>query len=681
MIHGARRGEFALPDTSARYAPDRGLEPVHLEALLAIDVEGKSVRGSVTTTVVARRAGERALSLDAVDFEGVQVSDADGHELCSSYDGRVIQVTWAEAPPTGEPRRVVVSYEVVEPLTGMMFSWPNEHYPDAPRFAATDHETERARYWLPCLDHPAVRTTLDLSVRADAEFTILANGLLESEETHEDGTKTARWTLDHPCPSYLLCLVVGEFVRAEGGRHEDVEVAFFAPAPYTQSELLRSFGRTKDMLDWLTKKLAAPFPFPKYYQFAVPGIGGAMENISLVSWDDAYLLDETLASEWGRRVECINVHELAHSYFGDAIVMEDYAHAWLKESWATYVETLWVEDHYGRDEAVTQLDQEAQDYMREADERYARPIVTRNYSSSWDMFDHHLYPGGAWRIHMLRQRVGEEPFWAAVQDYVATYSQKLVETIDFRRALERHSGLSLSRFFEEWIHSPGYPRLKAEAKHNRERGELVLRVSQTQRNEKAGIGTFAFELEVALEIEEGGWQRHSLQVEGAQAALVVPLEGRPLQILIDPELKLLKRLEFDPGKDLLERSLTHGTVAGRLHAARALAKGGRRVGVAAIEAAYAHEPLWGVRIAMARALGKATSQYAVEALARILLTESDPRVLAPLAQACGRYRDPALARALRAFLDREQPYLARAAAYRSLGAPGARRRRSARGRQ
>ena len=74
------------------------------------------------------------------------------------------------------------------------------------------------------------------------------------------------------------------------------------------------------MMRWMTQKLGGAFPFPKYYQVALPGIGGAMENISLVTWDDQFLADELLAGEWGRLVDQINVHEMAHSWFGDHVV-------------------------------------------------------------------------------------------------------------------------------------------------------------------------------------------------------------------------------------------------------------------------------------------------------------------------------------------------------------------------
>ena len=65
----------------------------------------------------------------------------------------------------------------------------------------TDHETERARYWLPCVDHPSARTTLDIAITAPTGMEILATGALKQTEDHEDGTTTARWHSAEPCPS------------------------------------------------------------------------------------------------------------------------------------------------------------------------------------------------------------------------------------------------------------------------------------------------------------------------------------------------------------------------------------------------------------------------------------------------------------------------------------------------
>jgi aminopeptidase N len=64
-----------------------------------------------------------------------------------------------------------------------------------------------------------------------------------------------------------------------------------------------------------------------------------MENISLVTWVDLFIQDEILASERKHVTDLVNVHEMSHTYFGDLLVIRHFEHAWLKESWATYMES------------------------------------------------------------------------------------------------------------------------------------------------------------------------------------------------------------------------------------------------------------------------------------------------------------------------------------------------------
>ena len=662
--------EFHLPFPERHYAPDLGLEPVHLDIALGFDLAGRQVAGQVTTTVEAHRAGERELTLDAIDFHEVDVLDPDDRHLDWSYDGERIEVVWRDPFEVGEERRVVVRYRVIDPLTGMVFSWPEDAYPDKPRFVATDHETERARYWLPCIDHPTVRTPLDLHLRAGDEYTILAAGLLVEEEPHDDGTKTAHWRLEEACPSYLICLGIGEFVRADGGDHSGVEIAAFAPPPFTEEDLERTFSPTQTMMEWMTAKLDAPFPFPKYFQLALPGIGGAMENISLTTWDAKFVADENLHSEWGWLIDGINLHEMAHSYFGDSIVVRDYAHVWLKESWATYMTSCWLEDVDGADAMAWQLSEESRTYRDEADKRYVRPIVTRDFDSSWDMYDHHLYPGGAFRLHMLRQELGDVDFWGAVQDYVRLFTGRVVETSDFRRTLEARSGRSLARFFDQWLHRPGYPRLKATFKHDRGRSEGLLTIEQTQVDAKKGVGLFSFPIEVDVEKTEGEWVTATLEISKDKQSLLVPLDQRPRQVVIDPRGKTLHSLEWDPGMDLMKRSLKSApTVPGRIQAARALGAKGTRSAVQALVAAHGVEQSHGVRIEIGRALSASGTREGAVGLAKVFAAETDPVAIRYLAEACGGMRDPDIAAALEDWLARPRPlpYIATGAALTALG--------------
>ncbi len=669
--HAAATSVFTDPNVPEHFPPDMELEPTHLDIDLQVDIKTETVRGRVTTTVTARRQGPTQLVLDAVAFEEVAVRDTDGQPLTWQYDGTKLTVNWEKGFAAAEQRHLEVAYRITKPVAGLYFCQPDEAYPDNPWYAASDHETERARYWLPCIDHLNVRTTLAFHLRAEARFTILANGFLVKEEDHGDGTKTAHWQLDQLCPSYLVCFTLGDFVRADDGVFNDGEkeipLAYFASHYHTAEDLRRTFGRTGAMLAWMTKKLDMPFPYPKYYQFALPGIGGAMENISLVSWGDYWALNEAVSLEYGWFVDQINVHEMAHSYFGDAIVCRDFAHVWLKESWATYIEQVWREDTSSEDEAAWVYYDHARAYFQEADNDYMRPIVTRRFKSSWDMFDRHLYPGGACRLHTLRRELGDETFWTGVQDYLKKYNGQVVETDDFRRIFEQLSGRSLVEFFTQWFYSSGYPDLKVEFDYDEKKKQGTFTVEQKQIDKEKGIPAFTLNTDLSWTID-GQEQRRAVKLSEAKHTFIFPMAAEPEQVRFDPEYKVLHKLEFNPGDEMLRHQVREAQdVIGRILAGYELGKTGKRANIEAITEAYFEEPFWGVRREFAAALGKSGHEAAIEGLARLIAWEQDPNVLRFVMAAAKNYRDARLRDAIAARLQAGMPHLATQQAYEAMG--------------
>ncbi len=656
----AARRDFARSDTP-RYGPPRELQPRAAEVSLRPDLGARRADFEVALTVVCHTDGARALTLDAIAFAGLTVEALDGAALDFHYTGEKLQLVWAEPFARGDERRVKIAYHLDHPLTGLSFTGPDEAYPDRPSLVVSDNETERARFWLPCIDHPSVRMTFLWRLTGPADWVLLAGGALESETDNGDGTKTAVWKLDEPCPAYLACVAMGDFVRCDDRPAGEVPISYFGPKGATAEELQVSFGRTPDIMEWMVKKLDAPFPFPKYYQFAAPGIGGAMENISLTSWDDFLVLDTTAARELGYLIDSINVHEMAHSYFGDALVIRHFSHAWLKESWATYMEACWMEDCKSVDEYRYDMLCSSRRYRAEADGRYQRPIVTEHFDSSWDMFDGHLYPGGACRLDMLRRLLGDDDFWAGVRKYVADYSGKLVETKDFQRALEDASGRNLDWFFSQWFHRAGYPRLKVKVSYDKEKGRARIKVEQTQDK------PFRVDLDVALEGPDGSWTRTTLALREKIHQTEVAI-GEPQQCQVDPDAKLLHRQELDCPEGWLRRTLREGEhLAQRVWAALHLCEKGGKKNFDALREAYASEPFWGVRAEIARAVAGSGGAFAPDLLADFLGREEDDKARLELATVCS-LKSPVLAAALRGFLDKDLAYRTRAAALGALGA-------------
>lgn len=663
---------FHSKSAVAHFPPDLSLEPKHNLIDLHIDVEKQTAAGTVTITVLCNHIERRTLTLDAVNFENLKVKDVSGKKVSFSYDGKKLKITWAKAFSKNEKRKVAITYRVRKPIAGLYFSSPKNDYSRSGTWAATDHETERARHWLPCIDHLNVRTTLEFKLSADKKYEILANGT-KTKEVVKGDTKKVTWKLDFPCPSYLTCFAIGDFTVFDHGNFKGkgsppIPVAYFAEKKHKAEDLKRSFGRTKNMLSWMTRKLGVPFPFPKYYQFALPDIGGAMENISLVSWDDMFVLDKLWATEWTWLLDQINVHEMAHSYFGDAVVCRDFAHVWLKESWATYMEMCWLEDKKGDDEKDYDFYRNAQSYFGEADGDYKRAIVTRTFDSSWDMFDAHLYPGGACRLHTLRCELGDEVFWSGVKLYLETNFGQVVETSDFRRAMEKASGRSLVQFFQQWFHTPEYPNIEATFAYDSEKGEGVFTLTQKQVNDK---GEFVFSLPIGLSFGKKQLEEHRIVLDKKVQTFRYAMKSEPDVVRINKAASVLMKLSFNPGDGKLRKQLNTSDVIGRILAAKELAKVGGLQNIEAIAKAYKKESFWGVRQQFFAALSEVKSANILPILGTLLKLEEDPMVVAHNFGKVSELRDAGIAKILISkCADKKTGNLALRGAWEALGKMG-----------
>ncbi|RKO85307.1 peptidase family M1-domain-containing protein, partial [Blyttiomyces helicus] len=368
---------FASAAAYKHYAPSLSTcEPTHIDIALAFDIPAKAIRGVVTTTFKNPRALpgiSRTVLLNAVGFLDVAVKGV-GVEVWT-YDGERIAVTWSEVFAAGEERVVEVAYAVEKPLGGLYFEVPTADFPNRVAHAVTHNEPERARYWLPCIDYPAVRTTLSFALTHPSSTTAIANGTLISET----GTtiKTTRYALDLPCPSYLICLAVGDMVFYEDEAVDGMPVRYYAPRGTAPADLKRSFGTTPAMLRWLQKKVGVKFPYPKYYQIATYLVGGAMENISLVTWVADVVSDETTALDRARSTASTNIHEMAHSYFGDLLVIRILGNLFpptlVADPFPPSPETLWLEATATIEDAHYELLTASDGYLSEA-ARYTRPI-------------------------------------------------------------------------------------------------------------------------------------------------------------------------------------------------------------------------------------------------------------------------------------------------------------------
>lgn len=665
---------FALAGTERNYERSRPFVTTHLALDLTLDFEAKSVAGTARLLFERRGPLDHEYDLDAIGFEIERVRlrtnpSAEWSAANYTYDGDRIRIRVAEDVKSGE---VEVTYRAT-PRLGLYFLAPDRHVKDRPRQVWSQCQDEDARHWFPCQDKPHVKMTTELRVTVPHGMTALSNGELIASDTPEKGKEpwVFHYALRKPHPAYLVTLVVGEFAELEdqatlpSGRV--IPVRYLVPPKFVEDGK-RGFEGTPRMIELFSRLTGVEYPWDRYSQVVVSDfIFGGMENTTATTMYEHILLDERAALD----IESHDLvaHELAHQWFGDLVTCRDWSHAWLNEGFATFFEHLERESRLGNDEYEHGIAGDLDSYLGEANGSYKRAIVCRDYEEPIDLFDRHLYEKGGLVLHMLRRELGDEVFWSGVRRYLEANAHGIVETLDFRRALEEASGRSLERFFDQWVMRPGHPELEVTIAY--EGGVLSVDVEQKQKGDDVAVFHLPFEIELEV---NGQRSLHRREIRERKESWAMRLDARPDWVCFDPKFRIAAPVKLKAPNDLLRNQLQRAPTA-RLRRVAAEALGERQdlPTLRALSACLANDDeSWMVRAEAAASLGRSVSDAALEAL-QGAASVSHPKVRRAVASALGHFRRPEAAKTLRQLALEDRSYLVSAAAARALGKTGDKR--------
>ena len=570
-----QRKSFELPGAKPHYNPDRPGQVDHIFLDLALDIPNHSFKGTCTTTITPVREGIKQLTLDAVDLtiESVLV---DGVSQKFDYDGEQIEIH-LQQPTTTAAIKVAIAYSVDNPQRGLYFISPDEHYPNKPTQVWTQGEDEDSRFWFPCFDYPGQLATSEIRVEVPTGFKAISNGELINTEAQGERT-IYHWLQQQVHPTYLMTLAVGDFAKitddwqgtpityyVEKGREEDGK---------------RSMGKTPRMVEFLSNKYGYDYPYPKYAQVCVDDfIFGGMENTSTTLLTDRCLLDERAATD-NMRTESLVLHELAHQWFGDLVVIKHWSHAWIKEGMASYAEVFWTEAEYGKDDAAYYLLNEARTYIAEDSSRYRRPIVTNVYREAIELYDRHLYEKGACVYHMIRAILGDKLFDKAIHAFVWDNAHQTVETVDLLRAIDKATGYNLMFLFDQYVFRGGHPDYKVAYSWDGDSKLAKLTVTQKQAKNNESKELFDLKIPVGFgyiseQPDQPELKVFSLRTYQAEQSFYFPLAEKPDFVSFDVGNNFLKTVSLQYPVAQLKNQLKYDDdPISRIYAAAALAKKG-----------------------------------------------------------------------------------------------------------
>jgi len=669
----------AIGSDPRKYAPDPQVDYLHLRLDMRFD-DPMTRTFEAQETIRFKTLGLPLthLHLDAVELAIREVTDSAGKPLVFDYDEQELTVHFDPPLPPDTESGVKIRYRCANPKAGMWFALPDDGYPDRPLMIHTQGEAEYNRYWLVAHDSPNERCTTEIAVDIPDKYTALANGKLVAREAAGAGRVKYHYRLDQPHVAYLISLVIGEFAVVTQ-EWQGIPVEYWVP-PTGKDDAIRTFEKTVPMLEFFSQKLDAKYPYPKYSQSVVHLFQwGGMENTSVTTLHEDTLVDAAAAVD--QDSEGLIAHELAHQWFGDMITCRSWPHLWLNEGFATYMEMVWDEHEYGPDkyayETWSLLRRVGRSESVDTHVGMVSPIV----GETMDAFRRpasNPYSKGASVLHMLRRTVGDDVFWRGIRDYVKTAAWTQAESDDLRRCLEAASGLSLERFFAEWVYRGGAPKLKADYTWDAAAGEARVVIEQTQ-NLTPITPAFAFDMSVWFVLENGETVKRSARCDRRFTTISAKLDAAPAQVLVDPEASVLAPLDLRIPAPLMVRAAQAApALPARLEAVAWLADKDRDDAREALAAILVDtNAFWGLRAEAAESLGKNQKPAARDALIAAITPYAggasgnaaleDVRVRRAVVDALGRYRDPAVVRVLLEVARREGPQTIRASACRGLG--------------
>ncbi len=408
--------------------------------------------------------------------------------------------------------------------------------------ATGDNWPDRVHHWIPCLDHPAAKATVNFNVTAPARDTVVANGQFVATRNNPDSTRTWSYTEAHPISPYCMIIAVGEYAQMQLPTNTHTPLSIYVPLT-DRDAAARGFSPAPFALQFLSEKVA-PYPYEKLALIVGATRYGGMENSSAIVFSgtlfNAPVDSQPISRRFNVRRGLVNViaHEIAHQWFGDSVAIKTWSDLWLSEGFATYFAALFVERFDGQEAFREHMQQAAMSYF--AYERGRRaPIYDTETEDLMKLLNANNYQKGAWVLHMLRGLLGDEAFFRGIRDFYLKREDKTASTEDLRAALEKASGKNLKEFFTRWVYGSGHPRYEASwswREGRGGRGTLKIHLQQTQED-----APFLTPLPVEI-VTANKIQRVTLTPNDRATSLFVPLSRKPVDLRIDPNETILKEL-------------------------------------------------------------------------------------------------------------------------------------------
>jgi leukotriene-A4 hydrolase len=426
--------------------------PSRLRLTVAVDFDRQRLAGEAALLFASPVAGRLDL-----DTKGLAIREARSESGASvpfelGPEEPVLGRRLRLELPSGT-REVRIAYETAPDALGLQWLAPEQTAGGAHRFLFSQCQAIHARTVAPLPDSPRVRLAYEASVTVpEGLAAVMSAGPAGDTSGPSPGTRTFRFEMPQPIPTYLLALAVGRLESRDLSPRSRVWAE-----PVMLPAAAHEFAEIEGMIE-RAEALFGPYEWDRYDMLVLPPSFpyGGMENPRMT-----FLTPTLIAGD--RSLVDVVVHELAHSWTGNLVTNATIDHFWLNEGFTVWAERRILEALHGPGAAALawSIGEAA---LRESLGRFgADSALTRLRTDLAgldpdDAFSSIPYEKGARFVALLERTAGRERWDRFMRDYIDGFRFTSITTEEFLPFLEgKLPGVASAVDARRWLYEPGLP--------------------------------------------------------------------------------------------------------------------------------------------------------------------------------------------------------------------------------
>ncbi|HEV7745481.1 MAG TPA: M1 family metallopeptidase [Pyrinomonadaceae bacterium] len=316
-------------------------------------------------------------------------------------------------------------------------------------------EGEGASIWWPNKDQWRDEPeSMRIDVEVPTGLTDVSNGKFFDKRDLGDGYTRWEWLVQYPINNYDVSLNIGNYVHFDD-KLGDLSLDFYA-LPEDLDKAKKQFAQAKGMLE-AYQHYFGDYPFKKDGYKLIQAPYSGMEHQSAVTYGN-HFANGYLERDWtgvgiSPKFDFIIIHESGHEWFGNSVTAADRSDMWIHEGWTTYLECLYVEFMFGKDDGLRYTN----GYQNKV--RNQQPIVAQRGVNATPPQD--MYFKGALFINTLRSVVNNDKrWWALLRDFYQHFKYQTIMTEDVVRYFNQKTGMKLTPVFDQYLRHTALPVLE-----------------------------------------------------------------------------------------------------------------------------------------------------------------------------------------------------------------------------